>query len=99
MKGNRHNFPLFLHGTIIFLTFVLLLFGVLGYLRFGQHVAQMLNINILPGSVVSLIVNVCLCMSVLLTFPLQLVPVIQLMEIYIFGDGELFYDAIFISRL
>ncbi|XP_041364363.1 uncharacterized protein LOC121379778 [Gigantopelta aegis] len=89
MKGNRHNFPLFLHGAVIFLSFMLLVFGILGYLRFGQHVAQMININIPPGSLVSLVVNICLCVGVVLTFPLQLFPVIQMAELYIFGDGRL----------
>nr|KAG5713741.1 hypothetical protein BaRGS_024368 [Batillaria attramentaria] len=64
---------------------VLASFGVMGYLRFGDGVEQMINANIPSGSWLSIAVNVCLCIGVLLTFPLMIYPVIDLAEIHLFG--------------
>ncbi|XP_050393949.2 uncharacterized protein LOC126811930 [Patella vulgata] len=89
MVGNRHLFSGFLHGAILFLSVVLSFFGIFGYLRFGVDVAQMINGNLPLGSAFSLTVNLCLCIGVVLTFPLMLYPVIELMEIYTFTDGRI----------
>ncbi|KAK7507847.1 hypothetical protein BaRGS_00000812, partial [Batillaria attramentaria] len=88
MEGNRHNFSRFLYGAVSVLTMVLASFGVMGYLRFGDGVEQMINANIPSGSWLSIAVNVCLCIGVLLTFPLMIYPVIDLAEIHLFGKGR-----------
>ncbi|PVD39563.1 hypothetical protein C0Q70_02198 [Pomacea canaliculata] len=90
MEGNRHNFAKFLYGAVALLTLILGGFGVLGYVRFGLDVQQMINANIPPGGALSLAVNTCLCVGVLLTFPLMMFPVVDLAEIYIFGNGRIF---------
>lgn len=89
MEGNRHNFTRFLFGAVIVLTMVLASFGVMGYLRFGEDVEQMINANIPSGSWLSIAVNICLCIGVLLTFPLMMYPVTDLAELYLFGKGRL----------
>ncbi|XP_046557366.1 proton-coupled amino acid transporter 4-like isoform X2 [Haliotis rubra] len=88
MEGNRHNFGAFLHGAVGCLSFVLLAFGILGYLKFGESTNQMINTNIPSTSWVGIAVNICLCIGVILTFPLQIYPVIELAEIYTFADGK-----------
>ncbi|XP_062612262.1 uncharacterized protein LOC134274037 [Saccostrea cucullata] len=87
MEGNRHNFAAFLHGAIGVLTVILGGFGVLGYLRFGEELNQMLNTNIPASSWVSVAVNICAILGVLLTFPLQIYPVIEMCEIFLFSEG------------
>jgi len=87
MEGNRHNFNAILHGAILLLGGILSSFGVLGYLRFDVGVQQMINLNILPGTFVFYAVNIALCLGVLLTFPLQLYPVIELLEVLLFSKG------------
>lgn len=87
MEGNRHNFAAFLHGAVGVLSMVLGGFGILGYLRFGTDVKQMLNTNIPSGSALSLAVNICVCIGVLLTFPLQIYPAVEIAETYIFSEG------------
>lgn len=96
MEGNRHNFAKFLYGAVALLTLILGGFGVLGYVRFGLDVQQMINANIPPGGALSLAVNTCLCVGVLLTFPLMMFPVVDLAEIYIFGNGN-FSEIIFFA--
>ncbi|XP_067671087.1 uncharacterized protein [Haliotis asinina] len=88
MEGNRHNFGAFLHGAVGCLSLVLLAFGILGYLKFGELTSQMINTNIPNSSWVGISVNICLCIGVILTFPLQIFPVIELAEIYTFADGK-----------
>jgi len=88
MEGNRHNFKTFLHGAIGMLTFILGTFGIMGYMRFADGVAQMINLNIPSGTFVFYTVNIGVCVGVLLTFPLQIYPVIELVEIVLFSEGR-----------
>lgn len=88
MEGNRHNFATFLHGAIGVLSVILGGFGVMGYLRFGEELNQMLNTNIPASSWVSVAVNICAILGVLLTFPLQIYPVIEMCEIFLFSEGN-----------
>lgn len=90
MEGNRHNYSKFLHGAIFILASVLSIFGVVGYLRFGSETAQMLNGNIPAQSFTGMTLNILLCVGVILTFPLQIFPVIEICEIYLFGNGCIF---------
>ncbi|KAJ8318235.1 hypothetical protein KUTeg_003326 [Tegillarca granosa] len=89
MEGNRHNFKCFLHGAILVLSLVLGGFGTLGYMRFGDNLHQMLNTNIPPSSWVSFSVNICVIIGVIFTFPLQIYPVIELLEIALFSEGSI----------
>jgi proton-coupled amino acid transporter len=91
MEGNRHNFVKFLFGAVATLAFVLAFFGIMGYLRFGLEIEQMINANIPNGQWLGIMVNSCLCIGVLLTFPLMMYPVIELAELYIFGNSKIFY--------
>lgn len=88
MVGNRHLFPWFLHGAILILTTILGNFGILGYLKLGDGVKQMLNANLPKGSPVAIAVNIGICIGILLTFPLQIYPVIEIMEKYLFAEGK-----------
>lgn len=87
MVGNRHLFPAFLHGAILILAAILGTFGIMGYLRFGSDVKQMLNTNLPQGSAVAMGVNIGICIGILLTFPLQIYPVIEILEKYLFTEG------------
>ncbi|KAL3876043.1 hypothetical protein ACJMK2_033929 [Sinanodonta woodiana] len=89
MDNNRHNFRLFLYGAIVCLSVLLSTFGCLGYMRFGDNVKQMLNTNIPSSSTVFFAVNICICFGILLTFPLQMFPVIELIELYLFAEGRI----------
>ena len=88
MDGNRDIFPLFLHIAIYVVFMILTSFGLLGYLRYGDHVQQIVIRSIPQHSVLAIMVDVTLVVSVLCTYPLQCFPVIQIMEGYIFGPGR-----------
>ena len=60
----------------------------LEYLSTGNGVSQMLNQNLPVGNPLSIAVNVTICLGILLTFPLQLFPVIEIMEKYLFTEGR-----------
>ncbi|WAQ95755.1 AVT3-like protein [Mya arenaria] len=90
MVGNRHLFTWFLHGAVGVLTIILGVFGILGYLTFGQDVQQMLNKNLPPGEFLGIFVNVGICVGIMLTYPLQIFPVIEIIERYLFLEGRIF---------
>ena len=50
--------------------------------------AQMLNNNIPPGNPLAIAVNIGICIGILLTFPLQIFPVIEILEKYLFTEGN-----------
>ena len=88
MEGNRHNFSNFLHGGIGLISVVLASFGVLGYMKYGEHTPQIITQALPPNSVVSIIVNATLMFAVIFTYPLQVFPVTEIMEGYIFSEGK-----------
>ncbi|CAG5117101.1 unnamed protein product [Candidula unifasciata] len=90
MEGNRHNFSKFLHGAVLILTFILTVFGTMGYLANGDATEQMLNKHIPASDGFGVAINIFLCIGVVLTFPLQVYPVTELLEIYLFRPGAIF---------
>ncbi len=94
MEGNRHKFSSFLHGVVCVLSFILGGFGMLGYLRFGSEVNQMLNTNIPATTWIAVAVNICVLIGVLLTFPMQMYPVTEMIEILLFSHGKFCFHMI-----
>ena len=87
MVGNQHNFRRYLIGGISSVAFLLLTFGVLGYLRYGDGTGQLLVQNI-PKNAFSAVVDCTLIVGVVFTFPLQQFPVLNIVEVLLFTDGE-----------
>ena len=83
MAENRHLFPLYLHFAIGGLSLILACFGLLGYTVYGEGVAQIVTESFPPG-VLILIVRCLLCFAILLTYPLQIFPVIEIVEGWLF---------------
>lgn len=84
MVGCRHLFPKYLHANIYLIFFVLCSFGILGYLSFGDKVNQIIVLEIEQHTVLSILVDITLIISVLFTYPLQCYPVIEIVESYVF---------------
>lgn len=89
MVGCRHLFPRYLHANIYLIFFILCTFGILGYLRYGDAVQQIIVLEIEQHTILSIIVDITLIVSVLFTYPLQCYPVIEIVETYIFGQKSL----------
>jgi len=90
MEGNRHWFITFLHIAVYIVFCVLTTFGLMGYLRYGDGVQQIIILNMKQHSPLAILVDVTLIISVLFTYPLQCFPVIEIIESYLFEPGRIF---------
>ncbi len=83
MAENRHRFPLYLHFAIGTLSVILGCFGMLGYIVYGEEVNQIVTESF-PSGILIQVVQCLLCFAILLTYPLQIFPVIEIIEGWIF---------------
>lgn len=83
MGNNRPRFPLYLHLTLAQVSVILGSFGILGYLVYGSNVPQIVT-DTLPSTIFAQLIRVTLIIAVLFTYPLQLYPVIQITEAFLF---------------
>jgi amino acid permease len=56
------------------------LFGCLGYYAYGQGTAQIIFASVVPATLDLRVVEVLFCLSMVLLYPLQILPVIQIFE-------------------
>ena len=84
MAENRGRYPCYLHMSLTLLSLILGSFGILGYLRYGHNTHQIVTEN-LEGSVIVIILRLLLFVGVLFTYPLQIYPVIQILENKLLG--------------
>mmetsp|Transcript_5021 Transcript_5021/g.21751 ORF Transcript_5021/g.21751 Transcript_5021/m.21751 type:complete len:501 (-) Transcript_5021:888-2390(-) len=66
------------------LTFVLMTVGVLGFVTFGEDTKSIILVN-MQGSGIITGIKIVLCLGILFTYPLQLVPVVQSLEGWVAG--------------
>ena len=85
MAENRHRFPLYLHFAIGTLSVILGCFGILGYVVYGEEVNQIVTESF-PSGVLIQVVRCLLCFAILLTYPLQIFPVIEIVEGWLFSS-------------
>ena len=58
-------------------------FGVLGYLKYGADVDQIIIQQLSQSSIVVKLIRACLIVGISCTFPLQFFPVVQIVEAHI----------------
>ena len=83
MAENRPRFPLYLHIALAQVSFILGSFGVLGYMIYGSTVPQIVTDRLQTG-VIAQLVRLTLIVAVMMTYPLQLYPVIEITESVLF---------------
>lgn len=83
MAESRHRFPLYLHFAIGSLSVILGCFGILGYVVYGEEVNQIVTESF-PSGILIQVVRCLLCLAILLTYPLQIFPVIEIIEGWLF---------------
>ncbi|EDO48266.1 predicted protein, partial [Nematostella vectensis] len=83
MAENRHRYPLYLHLALGLLSAILGGFGITGYLVYGENVDQIVTSELPQGLLVT-VVQILLCLAILFTYPLQLFPVTEIIESYLF---------------
>ena len=79
MAENRPRFPLYLHLTLAVVSSILGSFGMLGYMIYGSGVPQIVT-DTLGTHILAQLVRITLIIAVLMTYPLQLYPVIEIAE-------------------
>ena len=85
MAENRHRFPMYLHFAVGSLSVILGCFGVLGYTVYGEDVNQIVTESF-PSGLLIQVVRCLLCFAILLTYPLQVFPVIEIIEGWLFDS-------------
>jgi len=78
----RYKFRDFFVSTIIGITTLYITFGAAGYLSYGPDTKDIITLN-LPndgGFNFSVLVKVCLCISLFFTYPIMLFPVFSILE-------------------
>ncbi len=75
------QFPFVLRTALFILTSVLMTVGTLGYMTFGAGTKSIILLNFEQTPIVN-IVKVVLILGILFTYPLQIVPVFQLLEVW-----------------
>ncbi|XP_057438972.1 amino acid transporter ANT1 [Lotus japonicus] len=76
---DRSKFPKLLAQTFSGITLVYILFGLCGYMAFGEETKDIVTLN-LPRNWSSLTVQVGLCLGLVFTFPIMLHPVNEIVE-------------------
>ena len=87
MAENRSRFPIYLHLAIGQVSAILGCFGILGYIIYGNNVPQIVT-DVLPAKPLSFTIWCTILVGILFTYPLQLYPVIQIVEGYLFDGGR-----------
>ncbi|CAI8614988.1 unnamed protein product [Vicia faba] len=76
---DKSKFPKLLAQTFSGITLVYILFGLCGYMAFGEETKDIVNLN-LPRNWSSLTVQVGLCLGLMFTFPIMLHPINEIVE-------------------
>ncbi len=98
MEGNRPRFPAFLYSAVLLFTSLFTPLAMLGYLKYGENTQQILLQNLPQDSIVLLSVEFALMISVLLTYPIQIFPVVEMIETFVFAEGMPFPTIICIHH-
>ena len=75
----RQKFKFFFQGAMTAITMLYVIFGVSGYLSFGEETEGIITLN-LPGGIFPGMVKSCLCFSLFFTFPIMVFPVVETLE-------------------
>lgn len=85
MNENRPNYPNYLHGALFCVSVILGTCGIFGYLHYTEDVQQLISDN-LPYGTLAITVHVTLCIAILFSYPLQMFPVVELAENFLFEN-------------
>lgn len=78
-KDYRSRFKFIFSLSIFAMTALYILFGVCGYLSFGQETHAIITLN-LPTGPMPMMVKGCLCFSLFFTYPIMMFPVVEILE-------------------
>jgi hypothetical protein len=87
MNENRGNYRKYLHGVIFLMSVIFGSSGIFGYIHFTDNVDQLVSDN-LPYGPLSVALQVTLCIAVLFTYPLQMYPIVEIAENFLFKETK-----------
>ncbi|KAL3140382.1 hypothetical protein ABBQ38_004643 [Trebouxia sp. C0009 RCD-2024] len=75
----KEKFPLTLTFVMSIITVIYVSFGAIGYAAFGEETRDIITLN-LPHDWTTVAVKLALCLGLLFTFPVMMVPVFEILE-------------------
>ena len=88
MEGNQHRFRSYLGAAIIGFTGVTGLMATVVYLHYGDMTQQIVVLDMPPGNPVTIFVNIALVVGAVFTYPIQVFPIVEILESTLFGEGN-----------
>ncbi|ELU10811.1 hypothetical protein CAPTEDRAFT_200253 [Capitella teleta] len=88
MRGNHHNFQRYMRGVVTFFATLTFCYGLMGYLRYGNDVPQMISSRFERG-VMSIIIDCSLMVAAVCAYAMPMNPVITFVENLIFRKGKI----------
>eukprot|EP01087_Luapelamoeba_hula_P016550 TRINITY_DN5095_c0_g2_i3.p1 TRINITY_DN5095_c0_g2~~TRINITY_DN5095_c0_g2_i3.p1 ORF type:complete len:434 (-),score=59.70 TRINITY_DN5095_c0_g2_i3:84-1385(-) len=79
MTVQRFRYPMLLDLTLLIVTGLLMSFGVLGYLTYGDSTSSVITENLESGPMKTVVV-IALILAILLTYPMQFYPVMEIFD-------------------
>jgi len=76
---DRSKFTSTLTAGVVSITLLFLTFALMGYAAYGNHTEDIITLN-LPNGAAAIVVKVSLCLGLLFTFPVMMVPVYEIVE-------------------
>jgi len=85
--ANREGFPKLLKQVVFGITIIMAIFGVCGYVAFGDQTLSPISLNLRGES--AAFVQMALCLAIYLTYPIMMFPVSDVLENLFLSDSKL----------
>lgn len=84
---HKENFTTILLGTVGIITTLYAVFGICGYLAFGDATEDVITLNFEGTGGMAMAVKLCLCVGLFFTYPVMLFPVFEVLQPVV-SDGD-----------
>ena len=84
--ANREGFPKLLKQVVFGITVIMAIFGVCGYVAFGEATLSPISLNLKGES--AAFVQMALCLAIYLTYPIMMFPVSDVLENLFLSDSN-----------
>lgn len=88
---NPNRYLTLLFSAMATISLLLISFGSIGYVAYGDDTQGIITTD-LPADILTLLVRVFICFSLLMSFPIQLFPVVEIIEAYFFQVKTSFFE-------
>jgi len=85
--ANREGFPKLLKQVVFGITIIMAIFGVCGYVAFGDQTLSPISLNLKGKS--AAFVQMALCLAIYLTYPIMMFPVSDVLENLFLSESKL----------